>query len=62
MSDGHAYTIHCYDLLGRRCYTGVLPAYSYLHTIDVSALAPGMYFIELTDDAGNMRVEKFVRE
>jgi len=62
LSGGHAYTIHCYDLLGRRCYTGVLPAYSYLHTIDVSALAPGMYFIELTDDAGNIRVEKFVRE
>ncbi|MBX7065541.1 MAG: T9SS type A sorting domain-containing protein [Saprospiraceae bacterium] len=33
-----------------------------MHTIDVSALAPGMYFIELTDDAGNIRVEKFVRE
>ncbi len=62
LSDGRAYTIHCYDLLGRRCYTGTLPAYSYLHTIDVSALAPGMYFIELTDGAGNMRGEKFVRE
>ncbi len=57
-----SYTIHCYDLLGMRCYTGTLPAYSYLHTIDVSGFAPGMYFIELTDDAGNMRVEKFVRE
>ncbi|HNE48222.1 MAG TPA: T9SS type A sorting domain-containing protein [Saprospiraceae bacterium] len=57
-----SYTIHCYDLLGMRCYTGTLPAYSYLHTIDVSAFAPGMYFIELTDGAGNMRVEKFVRE
>ncbi|HMZ74525.1 MAG TPA: PKD domain-containing protein [Saprospiraceae bacterium] len=62
LSGGHAYTIHCYDLLGRRCYTGVLPAYSYLHTIDVSGFAPGMYFIELTDGVGNKRVEKFVRE
>ncbi|MCC6688003.1 MAG: PKD domain-containing protein [Saprospiraceae bacterium] len=62
LSDGRAYTIHCYDLLGRRCYTGTLPAYSYLHTIDVSSFAPGMYFIELTDGLGNKRVEKFVRE
>ena len=61
MNPGQAYDIKLYDLQGSTRYKGVMPAYSYVHTIDVQNLASGMYILELSDKQGKILRRKFVK-
>ena len=62
MNPGQYYNIKLYDLQGTTRYKGVMPAYSYVHTIDIQGLASGMYILELHDRAGKVLRRKFVKE
>ena len=56
-----AYQVKLYDLQGITRYKGVMPAYSYVHNIEVQNLASGMYILELSDKEGKVLRRKFVK-
>ena len=62
MNPKQAYDIKLYDLQGSTRYKGIMPAYAYVHTIDVQGLATGMYILELSDRNGKVLRRKFVKE
>ena len=62
VSTEEEWQIKIFDLQGSTRYKGVMPAYSYVHTIDVQGLATGMYILELSDREGKVLRRKFVKE
>jgi PKD repeat protein len=62
MNPEQAYDIKLYDLQGSTRYKGIMPAYAYVHTIDVQGLASGMYILELSDRNGKVLRRKFLKE
>jgi len=57
-----AYMVRCYDMQGRLLYHGVFPPFAYIHNIDVSGFAAGMYLVEILNEEGRRVVSKFVKE
>ncbi len=57
-----AYLVRCYNMQGRLLYQGVFPPFAYIHNIDVSGFAAGMYLVEILNEEGRRVVSKFVKE
>ncbi len=58
-------TLAVYDVLGRRVLSenlGGLPAAVQTHRLDLAALPPGIYLVQITGGAGTQATTRFVRQ
>jgi hypothetical protein len=62
LAHDEAYLVRCYDMQGRVLYRGIFPPFAYIHNIDVSDFAAGMYLVEILNEEGRRVVSKFVKE
>ena len=57
---GFQSVVNIYDMLGQHMFTGTIISDS--TTINLDFLAPGTYFMRITDNSGNRTVAKLIKQ
>ncbi|HMG15901.1 MAG TPA: T9SS type A sorting domain-containing protein, partial [Saprospiraceae bacterium] len=54
------FKVAVYQLSGKEIYKGDIPAFAYIHNVDVSSWPAGMYYFSVTDDRFRSYEGKFI--